>query len=461
MAPRYAIVAGSALVVLIWTAMPVVHSRAYDSECRPLPSWPVGRPVFEGRELMRFDVREKWNPADVDPERSLLIRHLSVVNDRDRTWDPAAGVVAAGSKPWSFGRLLEAVATATKVDAAMMARQWVDHWTRATSAHDLSIGPEPTLIQALRRAWGMSEAGVDVSVAPFRLLAIVNRVDLAKTDADGGELRFVYGAVTGAPNQPPDPFVVIVELAPRGPRSGWATRWKALANHPLGTAKFNDALSALTDDVLKSALGRSSGGDSSAIRLRTAKQIAGLQAWEYREFVAEHGRGLVLTTTKQTPTESYRDEPGLGQWLAKRRATVLSLQHTIPARFSEDGLTGPPFLGIAADLRDPGRPWVIGQADSLLRHRFALDTCNGCHGHETLPWDAAPFHVKPRRYDECAELSTFLTGEVRVTDPIETFRSRQFADLLRRQSILADLAPVDRYRGRRPPLSRGAVPSVH
>lgn len=97
--------------------------------------------------------------------------------------------------------------------------------------------------------------------APFKLLAIVNRMDLRAHDggqaSTGGEGRFVFG-VLGADGKPLPPlagdaaggFTVIFEyelIATRmDQRRDWAMRWAQLGNFPVGSPHYNQALEHLT-----------------------------------------------------------------------------------------------------------------------------------------------------------------------------------------------------------------------
>jgi hypothetical protein len=144
--------------------------------------------------------------------KELLIVDPSVVRD-------SRADNGAADRPWSFRARMEALAgdataTGPLVDA------WLDQWKTlqavpvsvAPGAAQLAVTPRSGVDEALRCPWlqrspsnGCTDAcdacrsqRLDMAAAPFRLLAIVNRTDLATGGAcgdDGGELRFVYGAV--------------------------------------------------------------------------------------------------------------------------------------------------------------------------------------------------------------------------------------------------------------------------
>ena len=64
------------------------------------------------------------------------------------------------------------------------------------------------------------------------------------------------------------------------------------------------------------------------------------------------------------------------------------------------------------------------------RHKFSLNTCNGCHGGET---QTGFLHVFPRSPGQVSSLSGFLTGET-VTDIRGV--TRRLSELLRRRQLL-------------------------
>ena len=72
-----------------------------------------------------------------------------------------------------------------------------------------------------------------------------------------------------------------------------------------------------------------------------------------------------------------------------------------------------------------------GISEPELRHKFSLNTCDGCHGGETF---TSFFHVLPRPEGLQSRLSSFLTGSV-MQDP-ETGIERSYNELARRRQLL-------------------------
>ena len=93
-------------------------------------------------------------------------------------------------------------------------------------------------------------------------------------------------------------------------------------------------------------------------------------------------------------------------------------------------------------------PWQTPvEIDPEVRHRFALNTCSGCHRDETgvdflhigFPETARDRDVVTGGLGSPAFLSTFLTGGEPVQDPLTTGLSHSFNDLARRQADLEAL----------------------
>jgi hypothetical protein len=158
----------------------------------------------------------------VDPMRELVVT------------DP--GVV--GSAHLDFAHVMGA---ALGDGSGSAARSWMDAWSATPG--EAAIGTEITASWA-----GSSERALDLTRAPFELIAVSNRVDLSTLGPGrAGELRFVYGLVTGGVRRP---LTVIVELQlpPNRTPAEWASAWHELGS--LEGAANEAALFALVDAVL-------------------------------------------------------------------------------------------------------------------------------------------------------------------------------------------------------------------
>ena len=75
--------------------------------------------------------------------------------------------------------------------------------------------------------------------------------------------------------------------------------------------------------------------------------------------------------------------------------------------------------------------WEAPGVESEARHKFSLNTCNGCHGAET---GSAFLQIFPRFAGEQSQLAGFQTG-ITVSDPI-TGEPRRLTELARRRTLL-------------------------
>jgi hypothetical protein len=430
--------------------------------------------------------------------KSLLITDLSVVEDPRRTWDPCRPNRGTKMGAWTFGRLMTDVCNqpASGVHPGEFARRWLRSWQ-----HDLSINFDAVtnrnaeilanVINDWEQASGGPGAPLDLSIAPFRLLAIVNRVDLrsnpgytgnpeggCEAPCVGGEGRFVFslvptrnsnwqgggttGGTTGGGWRPPNwngpgnppgwggwegqpevcdgaPFVVIFEYCvPKRTCEeikDYAMQWYALANINFGVA-FNNALQAITDQFAAAGADPSRQPNLSALNQLRVNELL-REPWDMREwrlFSNDSDAGwLREVTTKQTPDFDLNFSAKITDYALANAAEILASQDTVPLQFR-----GQPFLGGNAPMPTVNFFWdgpqPTGTIPTEIRHRFSLNTCNGCHAGET----GTPFlHVSPRAAGVEAALSDFLTGRnMPKLDPADHVTRRFFADLKRREDDL-------------------------
>ncbi|MEW6644381.1 MAG: hypothetical protein AB1586_28030 [Pseudomonadota bacterium] len=375
-------------------------------------------------------------PPDIAIGKELMITDLSVVNDAR-----AGGPDGA----WSFARVMTALADDGK--AGDLVKAWLQTWDRSDAVNGFPLPARPAVRDKLVRPWmaldGATAAEAwtpNLAHAPFRLLAIVYRPDLGIVTPDNaitnaGEARLVFSALDldAGPDldrAPPLPFTLIVEYPlPAGDREAvkaWAERWHGLGRLPFGAA-YNAALQAITDAF--------DGPSARAtVRLRTNDGLA--QPWQLREFHRDGGTGrLVDAAVSNTPHLSLIDtSDALSAFINDNRGIDLP----------------PRFLGGNADVPGPDFRWpAMGIANNVLRHNFAMLTCNGCHAAETgrkaaeaAPTRAGFRHIGGRMKEVEATLSDFLTGNPAVvTDP--TGKLQTFCDLKMRQKALFEaLHPV-------------------
>jgi hypothetical protein len=286
------------------------------------------------------------------------------------------------------------------------------------------VPARPAVRSQVLDAWPkLPDGRLDLTRAPLRLLAVVNRLDLRKTSAgSAGEGRFVFGVLDAGGN--PTQFTVILEYnlpAASGDEvRAWAERWHALGALDPATEGYRAALQAVTDAFAGpgAAPGRPNG---SAINQVRTNEIALAAPWELREFGLNEAGQLAERTVAVTPDASFNGAAALATFVNANEAAVLSEQHDVPLQAD-----GAPFRA-GAIVNNVDFWSAPGIANNEARHKFSLNTCNGCHGAET---STAFLHVSPRAADQEAALSGFLTGST-VQDPVGG-EGRTFNDLARR-----------------------------
>ncbi|HXG48768.1 MAG TPA: hypothetical protein VNO52_14175, partial [Methylomirabilota bacterium] len=411
----------------------------------------------------------------IDPAKSLMITDLSVVEDPLRTFDPCTG---AGTPmgAWTFGRLMRDMANTpvTGIPAEEFVRRWLRSWEtdqviNFDTVTNRQFDIRNDIIIPWENASGGPGAPLDLAKAPFRLLAIVNRVDLrgnsfyggsssnrCEPACEAGEARFVFCAVrlgtngtnyaTGALGGQCDPlpFTVIFEYCV--PKHGctairnWGWQWANLSLIPFGPA-YNAALQAITDQFATANADPSRLPNRSALnQLRSNEILNGALGWDLREWrlmCCDSDAGhLKEVTVKQTPDFDHNLQPIVRDYINANTPAILLEQHTVPLQFQRQ-----PFL--AGDAPTPFGFFfnAAGILNGEARFRFSLNTCNGCHGGETMT-GFPPFftHVAPRPAGVPAALSDFLTGlNMPVPDPAGVTPPHAFSDLARREIDLVGL----------------------
>jgi len=390
-------------------------------------------------------VRPPIPDAAVDVARSLMITDLSVVENPARTFNPCKGTGTPMGK-WTFGHLMTQMANepSTGVKPSDFVLQWLQQW-RARQTVNGFVVPQRDAIRRVIDAWPrLPDGSLDLAKAPFRLLAIVNRVDLRENLVYGagsaGEGRFVFGLIDERCNE--KPFTVILEYGVRengcsGVKS-WAGAWAKLSSMPLGSPAYLTALEKITDQFVRANAAPGKPNGSALNQLRT-NEVDLAKPWEMREFrIAGSGpRAHLLQQAPVKQTPDYATINGtsvLAQFINANAERVREGRHVVPLALS----AGRPFLGGAAETPS-GLFWSApGISDYELRKGFSLATCNGCHAGETR---TQFLHVAPTSFGKPAVLSAFLTGGEGsvVSDPGGTSKQIRFSDLARRREDLADL----------------------
>jgi hypothetical protein len=423
-------------------------------------------------------------------QKCLLITDLSVVEDPTRTFDPCTGV-GTPMAPWTFGRLMTDMANTpvSGIDPSDFARRWLRSWEVSQSInHDPVPARKPGMASTILRAWQAVSGGPDkplsMARAPFRLIAIVNRLDLRGNFTYGGavgddrchpacttgEGRFIFCFCDptdpngggpypggGGPGGNDDDlvgagreFLVIFEycVPKRTCRElhAYGREWANLQCLPFGPV-YNAALERITNQFAAVNVAPGHPNNSALNQLRTNENLLD-PLWELREFKIFHtdsDRGhLRPVTVKQTP----REDSDATRLLYNYITTTMPAppNHTVPLEWGVlPGGPQQPFLGgravmapISVTSGSPAWATTGFPAPNMVRHHFALNTCNGCHSTET---NTRFTHVGCRAPGQRAPLSGFLIGDGAggpfvVSIPGAPAATVRFFDLARREKDL-------------------------
>lgn len=409
----------------------------------------------------------------IDPARSLLITDLSVVNDCRRTWDaptfradgqPDLPAVGCPDGKWTFNYLITQIANeeTTGVSPSALVQKWVETWKVDQALGESGVYPiqkRTENFEILAKRWpGLKEGRADPAKAPFRLEAIVNRIDLrdnlifAPRDPSGGinlgELRFIFTLNPATHDE--SQFSMILEYGVTTPSlSGardYARRWVELSSIPIDSEHYREKLESLTESVVRAGLGHHRPNRSALLQLRTHEAIHGVNRWQFRQWsidaVTHH---LVPSILPQTPSQQLHSSDALREYIAAEAADIARNVYELPEYFYPFQIPFRAAFDISLPGGDtfwrpaPGRPGGANFPDAA--HILSLNTCSGCHGGECrIPRNADLFnHVQHRKRETASELSTFLTGTGEIPDLRYHAITRSFNDLERRSLDLARL----------------------
>ncbi len=351
--------------------------------------------------------------------RELVIRSTAIVDDPVRTqWNGNPNANASGV--WHFGRLMTQMAGDR--DPSQFVLTWLQQWAQDRTINQQTVPARPG-IQDIIDDWPKTGSGaLDLTQAPFRLLAIVNRVDLAG-NVDAGEGRFVFGLVGPGGSAPP--FTIILEydlpLSVMSQRQ-WTEAWHELSSSSPGSSAYKQQLQQLTQSFAGAGVQPGRPNGSAVSQVRTNEITLGFP-WELREFKLNGNGRLRGRPVALTPRNGLDGSNRLGRFINQNEDLILAGQHGVPNVFEGARLRGGRVLNRIDFWSAPNIN------DNEARHLFSLNTCNGCHGAETGTNDF--LHIHPRAAGSVAVLSGFMTGS-QVTDPVDG-TVRTFNDILRRR----------------------------
>ncbi len=417
----------------------------------------------------------------VNTAKELFITDLSVVEDCVRTtW---TGICPVPVQPatrgaWTFGKLIQGVAgTTDPAKLSAFVRRWLNQWKQNVTVNQDEIPARPNIQSVVIDPWEAASGSttLDMTKAPFRLLAIVFRFDLRNASGGyggvntAGEGRFVFGVLDGNGN--PLQFTTIFEYGLDVSECADIQTW-AQAAHALGSLSFGDdynaALQSITDQFTTLGASPNKLNGSAINQVRTDEFGLGVLPWELREFhlktvtisikeptpVAQSTTGpslgskalapppgstitrvdLAEATVAQTPDVDHQKQQILADYINTNEAAILANTHTVPLSFQSTHFRGAAARHLAFDFGwdGPGSP-CSSINNSEARFNFSLNTCSGCHGDDT---GTSFLHVFPRNLGVASNLSQFLTGG-QATDVCGL--SHNFGDLERRRLDLCVL----------------------
>ncbi len=426
---------------------------------------------FEGRKVTKSDIVQAIAEADITPdnpidatplglsqnisfEHSIVINHPDVVNDPNRTFDRCSGS-GTPMGAWTFGHLWTEMINQplTGMPPEDAARKWLDTWHSNQEFHFNSALARPGVQQFIDDWDNISGGTFDLKVAPFRLVAIVNRMDLHESVGYGGgsgETRFVFALEDANCN--PLPFLVIFEYGniqeDCDQMTDLARKWVELANEPVGSPQYNAMLQDITDLVTTRDANPNKPNGSALNQLRTNDFVFD-HPWQLREFILDPGgSGLVVPeTVKRTPDISLDNTPQLDQTIDDNLPTIwpfvpFSMLNILTGSF--DPLEYPAGSGIfiramASDMPHPGFCFQANLAGNAAisaddaRFEYSSNTCAGCHAGDVNAGGNFT-HI-----DENGNLSQFLSGPHSESDCMSG-TPRNFDEPTRRAQILDALA---------------------
>jgi hypothetical protein len=358
----------------------------------------------------------------VDAFKELLVVDEGVLGDA-RSNNGMAG-------PWSFRHAVENIAPSGAPPGEFV-RNWLLTWTSFKDINGFPVDQPnegragglnvrilcPWLKRTATNACdeqckACAAQDLDLAQAPFRLIAITNRVDLREQVASepNGEGRLVFALTDGAADNaasPPLAMTVAFEYALPASRSPkqWAELWHALGAFSSYDEPYRAALEGVTNAFTKRGSNPSGIGGSALGQVRTNESALDW-IWQQREFSLTPDGALTNRPVRNTPAQALNGSTALSEYVLANADAIRSEKYELPVALragSSDSLL---------------YSWQIPGIDEATRSAFAAGTCNGCHGFERANRDTA-FHVSPF-HKGTGKLSPFLYDPAGGPDELKT-----------------------------------------
>lgn len=433
--------------------------------------------VFKGRSIIAdtitsfFDIN-KFNeggivsiidlfptpPSPLLKDHSLMITDLNVVEDPARTWNfcTQSGNIDG---PWTFKTLMKNLAATspgsivTDVQLSDFVDNFFSAWLAPITINGEVVSPRSEMNRSLQ-AWAARSqtlppprvpfGKMDMRAVPFKLIAIVNRLDLRGNSGYGfsnaGEARLVFCLMRND-GCTPSPFNIIFEYGVPEKKctqlKAYAQQWYDLKDLAFTDPQYNIKLQVITDQFTLCGTSPLKPNQNSLNQIRSNEFSLAVPPWELREFNLDNSTHFLKpVTVKQEPADNYNakinnaDVQRLAAYINTNELPILDNNYKVPEIFSGNAflgghaLTGKSSFPIISPVGLPSgiapHHWnalnTTGTAfinNDDARQIFSLNTCSGCHGGET---QTAFTMINPVPFGTQATLSGFLTGTPGISE---------------------------------------------
>lgn len=367
---------------------------------------------------------------NIDFEKEMMIVDDAVIND-----ERAKNARADGSAgPWSFRYVIEQMVP-TGTTASDFIRTWLDGWVtikqfngfavdqpneeRVTNMNRLLMcpwlrrTPENECNNTCTECKGYE---LDLKKAPFRLSAIVNRMDqrLEVASEPHGEGRLAFSLMDGSADDPasrPLAMTIIFEFVLPDAKSTkeWAETWHELGKFPARDEAYKAALESVTNQFTRRGANPSGRNGSALGQLRTNESVFNW-IWQLREFALSDDGLMRMRGVRNTPGRELDNSPALKEFVKTNADAIRSARYELPASMRAG----------SADAVPQPYVWNLQGVDQETSRAFNANTCNGCHTDGTALETA--FHLTP-----------FRTGAAKLSRHIRDPRGGQDQEKLRSQ----------------------------
>ena len=333
-------------------------------------------------------------PCNIRVEKELVIKNLNVVNSQE-----------AINGRLSFRHLITTLAGES--DPSELVLSLLNNWRSNFKFSDNSTAlARRQGIEQFMTKWikvdghteGLETWSPKLANAPFRLLAITNRLDLHSLDeGSGGEGRFSFCALDPETREPLTwTFIFEYNLNAQTNEdcTNWAITWHSLSDSDINDNTYLDRLVAVTDSFVMMR---------NLNQLRTNDFHLG-GPWELREF----SHDLTTNTFKPeplalTPDLKFDNSSELGSFIELHANAIDSVKFEYPDELK----------AASTAKNDPNFTWSIpGNAPESTKKFASLLTCIGCHNGDKIQVANSLIpnflHIAPRDSLVEAQTSQFL-----------------------------------------------------